>query len=144
MSVSVQSAKVVLASLLAMLVLAGCNLDTNGSAFQSASDAQESAGAASDNDTSGNSGNSSAPRSVSLYWSAPMQRINGEDITVEDLGGFEIRYRKESDASYTRIVIDNPAIDQYHIDGLEGDDYRFEVAAFDENGLYSDFVVAAR
>jgi hypothetical protein len=133
MTASNRPVKLVATVLLSLLALAGCNFEVENSPFGNSS-----------SDSATESTAETASRSVSLYWSAPMQRLNGEDITTDDLGGYEIRYRKESESSYTRIVIDNPAVDQYHIDDIDSDDYRFEVAAFDQAGLYSDFVVAAR
>lgn len=81
--------------------------------------------------------------SVTLYWSAPVERVNGDAMTINDIGGYEIRYKKASDSSYTNVVINDSAVDQHSIDDLENaDDYTFEVAVFDTDGIYSDFVVA--
>jgi hypothetical protein len=135
MAAAIRSSKLVVATLLALLSLAGCNLEVENSPFDSTGSKESSS-------TSTDSG--TALRSVSLYWSAPIQRVNGENIAFEELGGYEIRYRKGPDESYTRIVIDDPLVEQYHIDDLPGDDYQFEVAAFDTTGLYSNFVTAER
>lgn len=80
--------------------------------------------------------------SVSLYWSAPMERVNGDSMDFEEIGGYEIRYRKLNEEAYTKVVINDPLVEQFHIDDLEEGDYLFEVAVFDTSGLYSDFIVA--
>jgi hypothetical protein len=83
------------------------------------------------------------PSSVTLYWSAPLERVNGELMTSTEIGGYEIRYKRDTDDSYSNVVISDAAVEQYSIDELEDvDSYSFEVAVFDTDGIYSDFVVA--
>ncbi|MBU2863946.1 hypothetical protein QWZ13_04545 [Reinekea marina] len=79
---------------------------------------------------------------VTLYWSAPVERVNGQSMDMLEVGGYEIRYKLESDETYTNVVIDGLE-DQYTFLDLENaEDYQFEVAVFDTDGIYSDFVVA--
>lgn len=80
--------------------------------------------------------------SVTLYWSAPMQRENGTDLTTNELGGYEIRYRQVGDTEYQSVVINDATVDQHYFDGLPDGDYEFQIAAFDTEGLYSEFVTA--
>lgn len=129
-----RSTQLVFTAVLALLVLTGCQVESEGSRFTGSSATSSGQSATGPEDL----------RSVSLYWSAPSHRINGEDITIEDLGGYEVRYRKLDESGYTRVVIEDPLIEQYHIDALTEADYVFEVAAFDKDGLYSDFVTAVR
>ena len=82
------------------------------------------------------------PRSVTLYWSTPLERVNGEALAVTDIAGYEIRYRKVGTPNFTKVIVNGHAVNNYYIDDLTGDDYVFEVAVFDTSGLYSDFVVA--
>jgi hypothetical protein len=83
------------------------------------------------------------PSSVTLYWSAPLERVNGEVMESAEIGGYEIRYKRETDSSYTNVVIADASIDQHSIEDLvDVDSYSFEVAVFDTDGIYSDFVVA--
>ena len=92
---------------------------------------------------SGGSGDDSVARALTLYWSAPVERLNGEPMDFSDIGGYEIRYRAMNSDNYTNIVIDNPAVEQYSFDALTNvNDLVFEVAVFDANGIYSEFVVA--
>jgi len=76
---------------------------------------------------------------VQIYWSAPSAREDGEYLDITEIGGYEIRYKLNSDSSYKTVVINDPYADSFFIDNLQGD-YVFEIAAFDKQGLYSDFV----
>lgn len=106
-----------------------------------------SAGNAADNDSVPSVGGEQpepTPTSLTLYWSAPIERVSGASMTINDIGGYEIRYKKGSDDTYTNIVIADAGTDQYSINSLNNaDDYTFEVAVFDTDGIYSDFVVAS-
>lgn len=76
--------------------------------------------------------------SVEFTWNIPTQRENGEPLYSSELGGYELRYRKLPDTTFTYITIE--AWRNEHIFAwLEGT-YEFEIAAFDINGLYSHFV----
>lgn len=100
-------------------------------------------GSGSTSQGSGSNSGGSGPGDITLYWSAPVERVNGESMSMTDVGGYEIRYRKSNDSSYRSIIITDNSIDQYFIPDLNNAaDYTFEVAVFDSNGIYSDFVVA--
>jgi hypothetical protein len=77
--------------------------------------------------------------SVAITWTAPDKRENGDPIYIEELGGYEIRYKKVGDSKYTYISINDPWTQNYKFDWLEGD-YTFQIAAFDKEGIYSPFV----
>ncbi|GGY81120.1 hypothetical protein GCM10011613_27720 [Cellvibrio zantedeschiae] len=76
---------------------------------------------------------------VGLSWDAPSQRENGNLLDITEVGGYEIRYKLASAASYTYITINDAWTSQYNFTWLEGD-YIFQIAAFDKNGIYSNFV----
>jgi len=136
--------QLVLTAALALLVLTGCQVESQTNRFTSNDGATSSNGSNGSSSPVASETGPEALRSVSLYWSAPSHRINGADIAMEDLGGYEVRYRKLDESDYTRIVIEDPLIEQYHIDALTESDYVFQVAAYDKDGLYSDFVTALR
>lgn len=71
-----------------------------------------------------------------------MERANGDPLSLEEIGGYEIRYRETGTDEFTTLVIDDASTDQYLIEDLPGADYEFQVATFDSNGIYSDFVTA--
>lgn len=76
---------------------------------------------------------------VHLRWNVPTVREDMSGLGVEELGGYEIRYRKTGDANYTYVSIENPSTIYYDFPWLEGN-YSFQIAAFDKNGLYSKFM----
>ena len=78
-----------------------------------------------------------------LYWSAPLTRTNGHEMISSEIGGYEIRYKDASNSDYEVIVVTDANVEQYNFDDLENlDNYTFEVAVFDTDGIYSDFVAA--
>lgn len=81
--------------------------------------------------------------SVMLYWSAPQQRSNGDPMTVNDIGGYEIRYRNAKSPYFKTVLIRDPATEQYRLNSVVLDNLVIEVAVFDNNGIYSDFVRAS-
>lgn len=76
---------------------------------------------------------------VGLSWLAPNQRENGTFLDVTELGGYEIRYKLSGAASFSYITINDAWTTQHMFNWLEGD-YVFQIAAFDKNGIYSNFV----
>ena len=81
---------------------------------------------------------------VTLYWNPPAARENGDLLATSEIGGYEIRYRPEgSTDDYSTVTIDDGNVDQYLFQGLDDTTYRFEIAAFDQDGLYSEFVAAS-
>ncbi|WP_331351756.1 carbohydrate-binding protein [Cellvibrio sp. UBA7671] len=76
---------------------------------------------------------------VAITWMAPDKRENGAQLYIDELGGYEIRYKKTADTKYTYVSINDPWTQSYKFDWLEGD-YIFQIAAFDKNGVYSPFV----
>jgi chitodextrinase len=76
--------------------------------------------------------------SASLKWLPPTLRENGNSLSIAEIGGYEIRYKKPLDNSYTyKTLLSNAT--QTTISGLAGE-YTFEIAAYDTNGLFSNFV----
>lgn len=74
-------------------------------------------------------------------WTAPTARANGDLLTPEDLGGYEIRYRLVGESKYKYVSSGiGPWDNSYVLTGLTSGTYIFEIAAFDKNGIYSQFV----
>jgi hypothetical protein len=76
---------------------------------------------------------------VGLSWLAPNQRENGTYLDVTEVGGYEIRYKLADAPNFMYITIKDAWTTQYNFTWLEGD-YIFQIAAFDKNGIYSNFV----
>jgi hypothetical protein len=76
---------------------------------------------------------------VSFSWTAPSLRENGSTLDITEVGGYELRYRKVADNTYTYVTINDAWTNTYNFAWLEGT-YLFQIAAFDKNGLYSNFI----
>ncbi len=76
---------------------------------------------------------------VEMSWIAPNLREDGSFLDITELGGYELRYKLLSAADFTYISIADPWTNFYNFSWLEGN-YVFQIAAFDKNGLYSNFV----
>ena len=76
---------------------------------------------------------------VLLLWQAPIQRENGDPISINEIGGYEVRYRKKGQTDFTYIQYENNQADSHTFESLEGL-YEFQVAVYDVNGLYSQFL----
>lgn len=76
---------------------------------------------------------------VRLEWERPDSRENGQYLEVKDIGGYELRYRRLGESGFKTVIIDDGWKDSFEIGELVGS-YQFTIAAFDNNGLYSEFV----
>lgn len=74
---------------------------------------------------------------VTLIWLTPIKRANGASLSIGELNGFELRYKRQTDADYTYVELSKLTL-LYILPNLSGD-YQFEVAAVDTNNLYSEF-----
>lgn len=80
---------------------------------------------------------------VMLYWETPSERTNGDPLPLEELGGYEIRYRQSTDNRFTVLLIRDNSTDQYLLKNIKNPDSAIiEVAAFDREGIYSNWVRA--
>jgi len=84
-------------------------------------------------------GDSVVEGSVVLDWRTPDQRENGDYLELDEIGGYEIRYRKDGESNAISVVIEDPYATHYELAGLTGI-YEFSIAVYDVNGLYSRFV----
>ncbi len=76
---------------------------------------------------------------VRLEWDRPEFRENGEYLEGDEIGGYELRYRKLGEDDFETVVIEDGWDEDYELTELVGS-YEFTIAAFDSNGLYSEFV----
>lgn len=82
---------------------------------------------------------------ATLYWNAPTERANGESISDDEIGGYSIRYRENDAEEYTYILIPNAdlANTTWQLDDITNPENQIiEVAVFDTDGIYSDYVEA--
>lgn len=78
--------------------------------------------------------------SVILKWEHPSERENGDALSKDEIGGYEIKYKKPADDEEWRILIDTNEIKQYELEIEKGALYEFSISAYDTNGLYSEQV----
>lgn len=76
---------------------------------------------------------------VTLNWIRPTARENGNALPLSELRGYEIRYKLVSEDDYTPIIINDTSATSHLIPNLSGE-YEFQIAAYDTNLLYSNFV----
>lgn len=78
-----------------------------------------------------------------LYWETPDKRTNDDPLPLDQLGGFEIRYRQSGDSRFTVVLIRDNGTDQYLLKSIKNPNSAIiEVAAFDHEGIYSNWVRA--
>lgn len=76
---------------------------------------------------------------VRLEWNRPEYRENGDYLEGDDIGGYELRYKQVGEEEFQTVIVENGWDEEYDLGELVGS-YQFTIAAFDSNGLYSDFV----
>jgi|GEM_PF-540577 len=113
-------------------------------AVVSSSSSSKAAVSSASSSTASSVATSSGPKSatvagtVSFEWNPPTHRANGDILNLAEVGGYELRYRKTTDTQYTSVSID-PTLKNYTFPWLNGT-YVFQIAAYDVNGLYSNFI----
>lgn len=76
---------------------------------------------------------------VSISWDIPRERVNGEELLLSEIGGYEIAYKRTVDESYSIVIVDNQNSQTKELTGLPAGHYEFLIAAFDSLGIYSDY-----
>lgn len=74
-----------------------------------------------------------------LTWVPPYSRESGDLLPAYEIGGYAIRYITPDAREFTYIDIAGDSLNTYSIINLPAD-ASFEIAAYDTNGLYSEFV----
>lgn len=88
-----------------------------------------------------------AEQPVTITWSHPNQRENGVFLELDEIGGYEIRYRKPTSIRYTYIIFNGNHTTEYTFPEemqVQIQEMEFEIAVFDTAGLYSQFVKVTR
>lgn len=77
---------------------------------------------------------------ATLEWSFPAQRANGDLMSVSEIGGYRIRYRATTKATFEEVTVPDGAATKYVVEGLLPGKYEFMIAAYDRDkstGKYS-------
>jgi hypothetical protein len=77
----------------------------------------------------------SASGSATVSWLPPTVRTDGTALT--NLAGYEIRYGTNSATLDRSLILTNPGLTRYVIEGLTSGTWYFGVVAFDGSGLRS-------
>jgi len=105
------------------------------------SSASDEDAAGNDTETVDGSGSAAAASSkLVLRWSVPSHRVNGEHLNRDDVGGYEIRYRESPESDFTYISVADGGEREFVLDEDLSDNYEFQIATYDVDGLYSSFV----
>ncbi len=80
-----------------------------------------------------------ALKSITINWSIPSARENGDDLFPYEIGGYEILYKKVNDALYTSEIVNDSQTVSLDIDGLSPGNYEIKIASFDTDNLLSDY-----
>jgi hypothetical protein len=75
---------------------------------------------------------------VMLSWSPPTERVNGNSMAPDEIGGYEIRVECQDEPAESLQTQDVA----YEIELPDPGACEFYVATYDTDGIYSDFVKA--
>lgn len=120
-------------------VVSSAKSSVSSSASSVPASSVSSSAASSSVSSSSNTNTTTLTGPANFSWLAPSLRENGNILDITELGGYELRYRKTTDSVFTYININDAWKNYYNFTWLDGT-YIFQVAAFDTNGLYSNFV----
>lgn len=89
---------------------------------------------------SSNSTSSAMSRPIlKLSWSHPTKRENGSFFELNEIGGYEIRFKQNPTSRYTYLTLSGNHITSYSTN-LIPTSSTVEIAVYDTNGFFSDFV----
>ncbi len=85
------------------------------------------------------SSSSSIQTTTTISWIHPDKRENGQFLELDEIGGYELRFKEITSATYTHLTLHGNATNSYttNLFPIDGD---IQIAVFDTNGLYSDFI----
>ena len=107
------------------------------SSSSSSSSVRSSSSVSSSSQSSSSTGSNTG--GLTLDWYVPTERENGAYLELDEIGGYEIKYKKVTDTKFTVVQINDGAADSYSLGNLSGS-YEFYIATIDVNGVYSEFI----
>ena len=86
-------------------------------------------------------------KSVTLSWTTPSSRVDGNPLPLTEIGGYEIYYFMEgsSQGEGETLLVADPMANQVTTPRLVAGTYYFAIASYDVDGIYSelsDYVTA--
>jgi hypothetical protein len=82
---------------------------------------------------------STSTEGVSLSWSAPITREDGDLLTLSELEGFRVYYGTDKNALNALVDLNDSSETSYTVTGLSPGVYYFAVTAYDYDGLESGY-----
>jgi hypothetical protein len=77
---------------------------------------------------------------LKLNWLIPLERENGDNLPLAEIGGYELRYRVRGAKKFNTVVVQGASNKTFSMRGLPIGNYEFQIATFDADGLYSTFI----
>lgn len=78
-------------------------------------------------------------QTLTLSWSHPTKRENGNFIELDEIGGYEIRFKQNPTSNYIYLTLNGSKITSYSTT-LIPTNSPIEIAVYDTDGLFSEFV----
>ncbi len=78
-------------------------------------------------------------RSISVSWSVPDSRENGDTLYTYEIGGYEILYKRHDETLYTSEIIAGSQTTSLDILDLLAGEYVVKIASFDTDNLLSEY-----
>ena len=75
--------------------------------------------------------------SVNISWSAPLERVDGTALTLEELAGYQIDWKNQTTGSSGSVNVSGAINTFYQIDDLQSGAYSFTLKSVDSAGLVS-------
>jgi hypothetical protein len=94
---------------------------------------------ASSSRSSSSSSSSIAGQQVTIQWAHPNERENGTYLELDEIGGYEIRVFNPATAAYKYYPIAGNSTNSYTLSNYLTN-MTIEIAVYDTQGLYSEFV----
>ena len=82
--------------------------------------------------------------SVTVSWTAPSTRANGEPISLSDIGGYELHYGRGTGRYGNVVTIENNGRNRYTIEGLRPGSYFLAMRTVDTQGASSAYSAEVR
>ena len=76
---------------------------------------------------------------ASLRWQPPSQRVDGESLSMSEIGGYRIYYGTQSGAYDSMLSVDDPYTSMIQIDDLPLGTYYFVMTTVDTSGIESAY-----
>ena len=82
--------------------------------------------------------------SITVSWTAPSTRANGEPISLSDIGGYELHYGRGTGRYGNVVTIENNGRNRYTIEGLRPGSYFVAMRTVDTQGASSSYSAEVR